>query len=104
MEISRRATNFKQQNRQYQKNVAGYRASEGGQEVPRPLDFEKFSKKVVFLVSSRKKQISPLLEPPREISVKIHLVPLLGKNPSDAHGRIRKRSKVQFRHEYLDKL
>jgi len=37
--------------------------SEGGAGVLCPLDFENSSKKVVFLVSSGKKHISPLLEP-----------------------------------------
>jgi len=36
-------------------------------------------KKVVFLVSSSKKQISPLLAPPWKNFVKIHLRPLPGK-------------------------
>jgi len=42
------------------------------------------AKKVVFVVSSGKKQISPLLAPPRKIW-KNPLVPPPGKNLSDAH-------------------
>jgi len=32
--------------------------------VKAPLDFENFRKKVVFLISGGKKQLSPLLAPP----------------------------------------
>ena len=49
-----------------------------------PLDLEIFSKKVVFLVLSEKKQISSLLAP-WKIFGKSPSVPLPGKNPSDAH-------------------
>jgi len=43
-------------------------ASEGGQgRAWTPLDFENFSKKVFFLVSSGKKQILPLLASARKI-------------------------------------
>jgi len=38
----------------------------GGREGLDPLDFENFSKRMVFLVSSGKKQTSPLLAPPRK--------------------------------------
>jgi len=40
--------------------------SEGGQE------FENFSKNLVFLVSSGKNQISPLMAPPKKTYGKIH--------------------------------
>jgi len=36
----------------------------GGGGVKAPLDFENFRKKVVFLISGGKKQLSPLLAPP----------------------------------------
>jgi len=49
-----------------------------------PLDFEIFSKKVVFSVLNGKKQISSRLVPPGKILVKFHCGPP-GKNPSDAH-------------------
>jgi len=48
-----------------------------------PLEFEK---NVVFLVTSGKKQISPLLAPPYKNFGKIHCWPPPGKNRSDAHG------------------
>jgi len=48
--------------------------------------FENFRKKAVFLVSSGKKRISPLLPPiPRKMFGKIHQWPLPGKDFSDAH-------------------
>jgi len=59
--------------------------AERGQMGPRhPLDFEIISlgfcnhqqKNVVFLVSSRKKQISPLLAPPRKFLEKPPSAPL----------------------------
>jgi len=49
------------------------------------LDFENFNKKVVFVVSSGKKQNSPLLSSPTNILEKSARVQP-GKNPSDAHG------------------
>jgi len=47
-------------------------------------EFENFSKKGVFLDSSGKNHISPLLAPPRKNFAKIHQWPPW-KNPSDAH-------------------
>jgi len=47
------------------------------------LDFEIFAKKVVFLVLSGKKQISPLLASPGKNLEKSSSAPP-GKNPSDA--------------------
>jgi len=52
--------------------------SEGWQES------ENFSKNGCFLVSSGKKQISPLLAPPRKTFGKIHWFPP-GKHPFDTH-------------------
>jgi len=52
--------------------------SEGGPE------FEHFSKKALFLVSSGKKQISPLSAPLEKLLEKSTSVPP-GKNPSNAH-------------------
>jgi len=51
------------------------------------LDFENLAKNVVFLVSSGKKQISPLLAPTLEKFWKNSLVASPGKNLSDGHAR-----------------
>jgi len=59
-------------------------ASEGGQGALPPQDIENFSKKGCFLNFDWKKQISPLLAPPRKILKKSPSAPP-GKNLSDAH-------------------
>ena len=57
----------------------------GGRRFKAPLDLKISAEKVVFIVSSEKKQISPLLDPPRKILEIPYLTPP-GKNTSDAHG------------------
>jgi len=49
----------------------------GGKGSLAPLDFENFSKKVVFLVSNGKKQILPLLATPRKIVEKSPIGPVV---------------------------
>jgi len=58
-------------------------ASEGDKGHLAPWILRILAKKIVFLVSSEKKQILPLLDPPRKILEKPLVRPL--KNPSDAH-------------------
>jgi len=60
-------------------------ASEGGQGFHSPWILKISAKKVLFLISSGKKQISPLLATPSQNFGKKHVPP--GKNPSDAHER-----------------
>ena len=62
-------------------------ASEGGQGELPPRILKILAKKVVFLVSSGKKQILPLLDPATKILEKFPSAPP-GKNPSHAHAFI----------------
>ena len=57
--------------------------SEGGSRDPWILKIP--AKKILFLISSGKKQISPLLPPPFEKFWKNALIPPPEKNPSDDH-------------------
>jgi len=56
----------------------------GGRGNKAPLDLKILAKKVVFLFSGEKKQIMPLLSPPKKLLENPLVVPP-GKNPSDAH-------------------
>ena len=73
----------------------------GGREGLGPsLDFESFSKNVACLVSSGKKQISPLLASPRKL-LGISPSGSPGKNSYDAHGHVRNVSTLEIYRPFI---